>query len=79
MEALFKPYLWGTTMDKPKPEFIGWQEGFGFVAPFPLFNYQAPDMLRGTTVSKETLDKAGVPLPAYPTLEEWIEINRGAK
>jgi len=59
--------------NKPKVEFQSWQEWPGKPEKsFPLFNvWNAPGLAQGTTVVLSTLERSGVPVPDYPTLEEW--------
>ena len=59
------------TKTKLKAKFLGWQETL-FDGPISLFNLlvSIPGHSKGSTVSEDTLRKAGIEIPKYPKFKK---------
>lgn len=62
---------WGNIMPKVHVFFLGYQECGEFGPPMALFNVIERGDKSRTTVSRQTLEKIGLPVPDYPGFDEW--------
>ena len=57
-------------------KFIGYQNGYGKIAPFALFDvFIKGHPYNKSTLSILTLEKIGLEVPPHPTYNQWVEIK----